>query len=149
MNKPTEHETVGRMFPCICRTHKKNADLMLERSGLHHGQAKLLMILSRENGINHSAIAAELRISPAATTKVIKRMEQVGYVLREADESDERVSKVFLQPKGQTLVNKIHATFQQLDLVMFDGFSTEEIRELHSLLSRVQDNLQSNLSNIG
>lgn len=149
MNDPIELESLGRMFPCICRAHKKNADVMLERSGLHHGQAKLLMILSRENGISHSEIAAELRISPAAATKVIKRMEQNGYVRREADGVDERISRVFLQPKGLTLVKKIHATFQQLELIMFDGFNEEDIRALNALLARVQDNLQKNLSDIG
>ncbi|RJQ41861.1 MAG: MarR family transcriptional regulator [Anaerolineaceae bacterium] len=146
MNDPSGIESLGRMFPCICRAHKKNADVMLERSGLHHGQAKLLMILAHENGISHSEIAAKLRISPAATTKVIKRMEQNGYVLREPDEADERISRVFLQPKGMTLVNKIHSTFQQLDLVMFDGFTDEDIQTLQSLLMRIQNNLQKNVS---
>ena len=145
MNNPTDLESLGRIFPCICRTHKKNADIMLERSGLHHGQAKLLMILAHENGKSHSEIATELRISPAAATKVIQRMEQNGYVLREADGVDERISRVFLQPKGLTLVKKIHATFQQLELIMFDGFNDEDIRALHALLVRVQDNLQQNL----
>lgn len=148
MNNPLELESLGRIFPRICRAHKKAADSMLERSGLHHGQAKLLMILSHENGISHSKIAAELHISPAAATKVIKHMEQNGYVLREADGVDERISRVFLQPKGLTLVNKIHETFQQLDLIMFDGFSVDDIRELNALLTHVQENLQKKLSEI-
>ncbi len=147
-NEKTDLEQTGRLFHCICRNHKKNADLMLERSGLHHSQARLLMILARENGITHTEIADELRISTAAASKVIKRMEQDGYVLREADDSDERVSRVFLQSKGKTLVDKIHATFQQLDNVMFDGLTNEEINELYALLCRVQKNLQGNLSKL-
>ena len=106
------------------------------------------MILARENGITHTEIADELHISTAAASKVIKRMEQDGYVLREADDSDERVSRVFLQSKGKTLVDKIHATFQQLDNVMFDGLTNEEINELYALLCRVQKNLQGNLSKL-
>jgi len=149
MNETNDLEQLGRLFHCICRNHKKNADLMLERSGLHHAQARLLMILAHENGINHSEIAAELRISTAAASKVIKRMEQDGYVLREADSADERVSRVFLQPKGKILVEKIHSTFQQLDHVMFEGLSDEEIHELQTLLGRVQKNLQKNISDSG
>lgn len=147
-NEITDHEQLGRLFHCICRTHKKNADLMLERSGLHHGQARLLIILAQENGINHSKIASELRISTAAASKVIKRMEKDGYVLREADSTDERVSRVFLQPKGKILVEKIHSAFQQLDHIMFEGISDQEIHELQTLLSRVQKNLQKNLSDL-
>ncbi|NMC30510.1 MAG: MarR family transcriptional regulator [Pelolinea sp.] len=146
MDEPTKYETVGRMLPCICRNHKKNADLMLERSGLYQGQAKLLMILYREDGISHSKVASELRISPAAASKVIKRMEQDGYVSRMTDGADERVSRVFLQPKGQILANKIHAIFQQLDQSMLEGFSDREIQELYGFLERVLKNLQENLS---
>ncbi len=148
MNEPTDLELLGRLFHWICRNHKKNADLMLERSGLHHGQARLLMILVHENGISHSKIASELRISTAAASKVIKRMEQDGFVLRETDNEDERVSRVFLQPKGQAMAEKVHSTFLELDSTMFDGFTDEEIKELQILLSRVQKNLQENISKL-
>ncbi|HOJ01093.1 MAG TPA: MarR family transcriptional regulator [Anaerolineaceae bacterium] len=134
------------MFPCICRIHKKNVDLQLGQSALFHGQARLLMILANENGLTHSEVAGELRISPAAATKVIKRMEQDGYVSREADSADERISRVFLQPKGRTVVNEIHETFQNIDRVMFAGFSDQDLQLLRDFLGRVLENLQNNLT---
>jgi DNA-binding MarR family transcriptional regulator len=53
------------------------------------------------DGVTHSQIAETLEISPAAATKVIKRMEQVHYVQRRADPADERVSRVYLLYTGQ------------------------------------------------
>ena len=144
-NIPIDTQALGRMFPCICRAHKKNADKFLGNK-LHHGQAKLLMSLTGMDGMSHTQIAEKLRISPAAATKVIKRMEQSGYVKRVPDEEDERVSRVYLQPEGLSLVNKIHSTFQKLDAVMFAGFSDEELRNLSDYLARIQNNLHENYS---
>ncbi len=133
------------MFPRVNRAFKKGADLLLEKSGLHHGQARLLMILSHSDGMSHSQIAGELHISPAAATKVIKRMEQQGYVQRRSDDTDERISHVYLKEAGFTLIKKIHATFAELETVMFTGFTEGEMRVLDDFLDRVYRNLQENV----
>jgi DNA-binding MarR family transcriptional regulator len=85
----------------VCRLHHKRADQSMDQVGLYRGQAFLLMILSQHDGMTHSEIAENLEISPAAATKVIKRMEQAGYLQRQADPADERISRVYLQDKGQ------------------------------------------------
>lgn len=144
-NDPAHQVSPGKNFPRVNRTIKKSADILLEKSGLHHGQARLLMILSHSDGMSHSQIAKELHISPAAATKVIKRMEQEGYVQRRSDDSDERVSRVYLQEAGFTLMKKIQATFAELETIMFAGFTEDEIAVLEDLLNRINQNLQENV----
>ncbi|HAF63042.1 MAG TPA: MarR family transcriptional regulator [Anaerolineaceae bacterium] len=146
-NDPHEQNPAGKMFPYVSRAIKNSADLMLEKSGLHHGQARLLMILSHADGMSHSKIARDLHISPAAATKVIKRMEQQGYVQRRSDPTDERISRVYLKEEGLILVQKIHATFDRLESIMFRGFSDDELVVLETLLTRIYDNLQENILN--
>jgi DNA-binding MarR family transcriptional regulator len=114
----------------------------MERIGLYRGQAILLMILSRHDGITHSEIAEKLRISPAAATKVIKRMEEAGYVRRQADPADERVSRVCLQEGGRALIAEIEGAFGKLDRAMFDGVPEPELARFRDLLSQMAGNLQ-------
>jgi DNA-binding MarR family transcriptional regulator len=142
---PAQHISPGKNFPRVNRMIKKSADLLLEKSGLHHGQARLLMILSHSDGMSHSQIAKELHISPAAATKVIKRMEQEGYVQRRSDDSDERVSRVYLQEAGFTLMKKIQATFAELETLMFIGFTEDEMAALEDFLNRINQNLQEHV----
>lgn len=142
---PAQHISPGKNFPRVNRMIKKSADLLLEKSGLHHGQARLLMILSHSDGMSHSQIAKELHISPAAATKVIKRMEQEGYVQRRSDDSDERVSRVYLQEAGFTLMKKIQATFAELETLMFTGFTEDEMAALEDFLNRINQNLQEHV----
>jgi DNA-binding MarR family transcriptional regulator len=114
----------------------------MERIGLYRGQAILLMILSRHNGITHSEIAEKLRISPAAATKVIKRMESAGYLQRQADPADERVSRVYLQDQGRALIAEIEGVFAKLDRAMFEGVPEAELARFRDLLTQMAANLE-------
>lgn len=137
-----DKENLGRQLINLCRLHGKRADQALERLGVFRGQGILLMILSHHDGLTHSEIAEKLEISPAAATKVIKRMEQQQYVKRVPDQNDERVSRVFLQPAGTALTERIHQTFSWVDHTMFGNFSEEDIALFSQFLTRAGQNLQ-------
>jgi DNA-binding MarR family transcriptional regulator len=138
----TAHEELGHLMGGVCRLHHTRADQAMERIGLYRGQAILLMILSRHDGVTHSEIAEKLRISPAAATKVIKRMEEAGYVQRQADPADERVSRVYLQDRGRALIAEIERSFGKLDREMFEGVPEAELVRFRDLLTHMAANLQ-------
>ena len=137
----TVYQETGRLLIDVCRLHHTRADQFMDQIGLFRGQAFLLMNLSQQDGMTHSEIARRLKISPAAATKVIKRMEQAGYVLRQPDPTDERVSRVFLQEKGRALIDQINHAFGDLDQMMLDGLSGGDLEMLRSLLTRMHANL--------
>jgi len=136
------YEELGHLLGSICRLHHTRADQSMERIGLFRGQAILLMILSRHDGITHSEIAEKLRISPAAATKVIKRMESAGYLQRQADPADRRVSRIYLQERGRGLIAEIESAFGKLDRAMFEGVPEPELVRFRELLTQMAGNLQ-------
>lgn len=139
---PIVYQDLGRLMVNVCRLHHTRADQSMDRIGLYRGQAILLMILSQHDGMTHSEIAEKLEISPAAATKVIKRMEQAGYLQRQADPADERVSRVCLRDKGRALIAEIDGAFGELDRMMFDGLSEPDLKRFRDLLTQIQANLQ-------
>ena len=140
---PIVQRDLGRLLVSICRLHHTRADQAMERIGLYRGQAILVKVLSQVDGMTHSEIAARLEISPGAATKVIKRMEQAGYLQRQTDPGDERVSRVYLLEKGRTLVAEIDRAFEALNGAMFDGLSEADLERFRELLTRMHANLQS------
>jgi DNA-binding MarR family transcriptional regulator len=77
---PIAYQELGRLLVSVCRLHHTRADQSMDQIGLYRSQAILLMTLSQRDGMMHSEIAEQLEISPAAATKVIKRMEQAQYL---------------------------------------------------------------------
>jgi len=137
-----ECKTLGHLLMHVCRMRGKRADQFMEQSNLFRGQGILLLILSRHDGLTHSEIAEMLDISPAAATKVIKRLEQAHYLQRMTDSGDERVSRVYLMDEGRAVINEIHKSFKRLDEITFKNFSEEELAKLRDYINRMMDNLQ-------
>ena len=133
---------LGRMLANLARTHAMRMDQHMDEIGLYRGQAILLLTLAKQDGLTHSEIAERLCISPAAVSKVIKRMEGLGYVQRTPDPADERLSRVFLQDDGRAKLDDIQTLFLSINSRLMKNFSPQEQVTLRDFLSRMIDNLQ-------
>jgi len=132
---------IGHLVANIARLQASRADRFMEQIGLYRGQAILLLILSHKDGLTHSEIAGKLEISPAAVTKVIKRLEELKYLQRQPDPADERISRVFLEEEGWAVIHQIKDAFQQIDQILLGNLSQEEQNTLFKLLMQVYSNL--------
>lgn len=145
LKKDSKEITVGHLIGIIGRLNSRHADRFIERIGLYRGQAILLIVLSENEGLTHSEMAEKLEISPAAVTKVIKRLEKLNYLQRRSDPSDERISRIFLKEEGWAVIQKIRKAFQQIDNALLRNLSPEEQNTLIKLLTQVYDNLLNQL----
>jgi DNA-binding MarR family transcriptional regulator len=93
-------------------THMLHAALMLKAAieeRLHDATGlfladneALLSIDHAEEPLRMSQIAERLALSRAGTTKVIDRLEELGYAARSPDPSDRRATTVTITPAGRT-----------------------------------------------
>lgn len=141
MKQFSQIEKLGQLLMHVCRARGKTADQFMEQSNLYRGQGLLLSFISKHEGLTHSEIAEKLNVSPAATTKVTKRLEKSGYLERRSDEHDERISRVFLREEGRGMIEQISTSFQRLDQKTFAGFSDNELDQFRDYLNRILENL--------
>lgn len=80
---------------------------LVERFGLGYQEIYLLQLLRRRESARVGDIAAALGIKIFTTTRLVQRLEILGYVSRERDEKDRRVVWVKLEPKGDLCVDAI------------------------------------------
>lgn len=136
-----EKMPVGKLLAYIGRMQSIRTDRYMDSTGLFRGQALLLMTLADQDGLTHSELAEKLEISPAAATKVIKRMEALNYLQRQSDPADERISRVYLLEEGWAVIQHIRSVFAKVNLILLHGFSAEEQATLTSMLARLYVNL--------
>ena len=125
------------------KEHRKLAEEALSQLGLHVSQELVLFVLWREEGLSQSELAARLRVELPTLTKAVHRMERAGLLVRQADEKDTRVSRVYLTEKGRELYAPALKVWQDLETRTLRGMTEIEKALLRRLLQQAVSNLLS------
>lgn len=77
--------------------------------GVTGGQATLLIQIRRQRGIGVNELAARERVSPAAMSGHVDRLERAGLVLRTPDPSDRRRQSVSVTAEGERVLRSVRS----------------------------------------
>jgi DNA-binding MarR family transcriptional regulator len=130
-----------RLLVEVCHEHYVRAHTLFSALGLYRGQPPILEALSEQDGRTQSELATALRIQPATVTKMVQRLEQTGFVTRQPDPNDQRVSRVYLTAAARSIQADITQISQTLAAETLQDFRTEEIVLMRRFLIQMRDNL--------
>lgn len=142
MPKPKHPKTLDFLLANICHLHHSRARQLFEAIGLHRGQPLVLLALWEQEGQTQTELAARLKITPATVTKMLQRMEKAGFIQREPDAQDQRVSRVYLTPAGRAVRRDVEAVWKTMEAETFAGFTQAEQASLRRFLLRMLENLR-------
>ena len=134
-------ESLNYQLIQLMKEHRQRAEEALSQLGLHVSQELVLFMLWREEGLSQSELAACLRVELPTVTKAVQRMERVGLLIRQADEQDTRVSRVYLTEKGRALYAPALTIWQDVEARMLHGMTEIEQALLRRLLQQMVSNL--------
>jgi len=142
MAKQDVAQSIGFILGDLCHVHHARAHQLLEALGLYRGQPPVLFALWEKEGLTHTELAERLRNTPSTISKMLRRMEHAGFVVRRPDPDDQRVSRVYLTEAGRAIESDVQAAFRKLEDETFLGLSSEQRVLLHCLLQQMRDNLR-------
>jgi MarR family transcriptional regulator for hemolysin len=109
--------------------------------GLTLAQARVLVQLARNEGINQTALAAILEVQPITLLRQIDKLEKAGLVERRPDPNDRRAQQLYLTAIAQPHLERIFAVGSNLSETAFAGFDERAQRLVIDLLQQVRKNL--------
>lgn len=115
----------------------------MEELDLKPSQAGVLFSLKRWGELSQKQLAEKVGITPPSMTVAIRKMEEEEYVIRKPDEKDQRVIKIQLAPKGEACIEGIKKVIFDMEEVIYQGISREEILLMKRILTEMKDNLLS------
>ena len=74
-------------------------------------------------------------------TKNIKKLIEIGYVTSVSDETDKRVKRLYLTPKGEPAVKRIKEIHRDFYDTMCSDISAEDIRLTEQTLEKMMENI--------
>ena len=130
------------LFMKLIHGYTANGFQKFKDLGVHPGQLPILSRLHEKEGASQRELADMLHIKPPTVTVTIRRLEKAELVYRKTDESDLRVTRIYLTEKGKDAVKDIHTLAEGLEKVLRRGFSKSEICLLRRFLQQMIDNLE-------
>ncbi len=112
-----------------------------ERAGISHGNRKLLMELSHEDGVSQLSLVKHTHLSAPTVSVALSKLEADGLVRREADVTDLRQVKVYITDKGREKDDFIREKCHETEEIMLDGISKDEYDSLITTLKKILSNL--------
>ena len=83
-------------------------------------------------------------IRPSTASRMLKTMEQKGFIERISVENDARLKKIVLTEKAAENHQKIMESIRKRETKLRQGISTEELKTFFSVMERLTANMEGN-----
>jgi DNA-binding MarR family transcriptional regulator len=111
--------------------------------GLRVGEHEVLLNLLRAPGITQQQLAQRCFVAKSGASMLVTRMEQSGWVLRQADAVDARVRRLFLTPDGAALAAQGQAIQSEVIATMVSSCSAAELKTITEVMQRASVALEA------
>lgn len=119
--------------------------LRLAEEDQHPAQAGCLLTLANSDGISQSDLADMLHVSRPTVTTMLQKMEAAGTIERRSDEHDQRITRLYLTPRGREVAERMRTVHADVIGSMIGSLSEEDRRTLLRLLGDLNERAASRL----
>ncbi|MQS76167.1 MarR family winged helix-turn-helix transcriptional regulator [Companilactobacillus halodurans] len=121
--------------------NKRIAAKYLRNEHLNAFESVLLTIVYREKQYSQDKIGEKTLFDGASIARSLKKLEDRGFITREADPNNGRKKIVYITSDGEKLYEQISEAFHDINDTVFDGITSEEQKQLENVLSKLYKNL--------
>src|SRR5215472_16828542 len=82
-------------------------------------------------------LAAQTRMSKQALNYLLGQLQQLGYLTRETDDSDQRSKRIRLTPRGHAAIKAIREIVQDVEAEWRQRLGPRQFAQLHDLLAQL------------
>ena len=125
--------SVGR----CCKLYRARS---LGDTELRPAQQMLLSHVCRRPGLAQEELISALYLDKTTVAHQLMKLEEQGYIRREAPAEDGRCRLVYPTDKALEVYPRIHEAFERFTDAILTGFSDEEQAQLEKLTARLREN---------
>jgi len=132
---------LGFLIHDVSRLRRSAFDRCFKPMNMTRSQWWVLAYLSREDGMTQSQLADELDLGKVAVGGLIDRLEKNGLLRREADATDRRVNRVFLEPKSKKLFTSMRKITHRMNAQILAGLNDKQLEAAVTTLDAMKRNI--------
>lgn len=140
-----ERERITKKIGILYWSNQKIIKKMLPQPVIP-GQVAAFIYLSSDAEIRQDELVSKIGVDKAIGTRVIKKLNENGYVRRRSDPQDLRVLLLSLTDEGAAMRRQIIEVLTSLNTSLMEGFTEEEQETVLRFLDRIIANTDQILS---
>src|SRR5215212_4187453 len=137
--EPPVTEFAGQLFFRLWRASHVRAADVLGSVGLTPALFGLLNVIGAREGAIQQELGSALGIDRSTMVSLIDQLESAGLATRRPSAKDRRAREIAITPRGRRLLQRARGLISQVEDEVLAGLTTEERRDLLTLLRRTLD----------
>ena len=136
-------DSFGFLLHDVARLLRKNFNRRVQSIGLTQEQCRVILQLSRHQGIQQVQLAELLEIKPITLARLLDKLQENGLIERRQNPEDRRAFCLYLTRRAHPVLKKILAIGAATRADANKDIAAAELDRLYSVLSRFKANLIS------
>jgi DNA-binding MarR family transcriptional regulator len=120
--------------------YQRLGDMKLEPLGVTAAQMGVLLMVSHGSESTISSLSMHLGVDPAATVRIVQKLEKNGLIKKVPSKKDGRVIELHLSAEGRKICKAIPPIWCELLNQSLAGFTAREFEQFKEFLLRVEKN---------
>jgi DNA-binding MarR family transcriptional regulator len=105
----------------------------------------VIYYLWQENGLTIGEIANRSKKDFANVTRIIEKLEKLGYISKRKSDKDNRSYNIFILPKADEIKDKVQNCWKESTEMALKGISESEKQFLLGIIDKIENNILKNL----
>ena len=133
----------SRYFSSIEKYARKFRNEKFEKYGFKGNQYYFVMMVVRHPGISQDNLVQRTMMDKGNAARQLAQLEENGYIRREADPDDRRLTNIYPTEKGEEANKEIRKVLHQWNEIVSAGLTSEENELLHAVMEKLLKNARS------
>ena len=133
-------QSLGKLISIIHWQSRIYVENKLKPYNLGWGEFHVLRKLYEKKEMKQNEITDCLRITKATTSKVIRKLEKDGYIIRKKDRKDARTYLIKPTRKAMKLKSRLERISTEWNSILLAGFTESEKENIKHALSKMAEN---------
>lgn len=135
-------EAIFATMQSMHRTGTAKFHTLIGKSGITPSQMELLFIVKTQKKVNVKELAAHMHLTPGAVTQLVEGLVRGGYVQREQDTADRRVTHVVVSPEGKQKLADLKQHRLNMMKKIMQSLTTEELEVMLKVQQKMLEHIR-------
>ncbi len=133
-------KSIGFLIYEVSRLMRRDFDARVQSLGLTQIQWRAIVHIARQEGCNQVSLADQLEVKPITLTRLVDRLVESGWVVRQPDPKDRRAVQLHLTEKSRPLLKIMQEKSLETRATALQGVSEDEFAVLFATLKKMKAN---------